>query len=97
MDEILTLEQKRGSDGRDTHDILDNLKRLLDQSRTADSVKEIFNLYSHGVFAKPETAEALVAQVNLHEEKPINTDKEPSNVRQTLLGMWETCNRMPRE
>ena len=79
MNEILTLEQKRGSDVRDTHDILDNLKRLLDQSRTADSVKEIFNLYSHGVFAKPETAEALVAQVNLQEEKPINTAKELSN------------------
>ena len=44
--EVLTLEERRGVDVRDLESIPERLAELLDKKRDAESVREIFNLFS---------------------------------------------------
>ena len=49
-------------------DVLARLRQLLDRTRTPDSVRDIFNLYGHGLLVQEETAEAHQVQCEESEE-----------------------------
>ncbi|OLP99844.1 Retrovirus-related Pol polyprotein from transposon TNT 1-94 [Symbiodinium microadriaticum] len=67
-EEILTVEQKQGGHIMQVDDVLARLRQLLDRTRTPDSVRDIFNLYGHGLLVQEETAEAHQVQCEESEE-----------------------------
>ncbi|CAE7371500.1 RE1 [Symbiodinium natans] len=69
--EVLTLEERRGVDVRDPESIPERLAELLDKKRDAESVREIFNLFSHGVLHKgPDAAVASMVNNPTADEHP---------------------------
>ena len=47
--EVLTVEQKQGSEIMSPRNVMENLKQLLDKTRTPESTREIFGLFGHGL------------------------------------------------
>ena len=57
-EDILTLEQRFGTDIPHPDEVVWKLQQLLDKTRTPESAKEIFNLFGHGVLFRDEHAAA---------------------------------------